>query len=78
MAEPRKRSVDAELNSVLSVLEEENWEGVFVKECDSDVSSDESFNVSEDSDVVMAIRKKSLIPFSVVCYAGLHKHEIGK
>ena len=29
--------------------------------CDSDVSSDESFSVSEDSDVVMAIRKKSLI-----------------
>lgn len=51
----------AELNSVLSVLEEENYEGDVVQECGSDVSSDESFGVLEDSDVVMAIRKKSLI-----------------
>jgi len=59
--------VDAELNSVLSVLEEENYESVVVQEGDSDVSGDESFNVSEDSDVVMAIRTKSLIPlFSCV------------
>jgi len=32
-----------------------------VQECDSDVSSDGSFSVSEDSDLVMAKRKKSLI-----------------
>lgn len=67
IAEPSKRNVGAELNSVLCVLEEENQEGVVVQECDSDVCSDESFSVSEDSDVVMAIRIKSLIRFSVVC-----------
>jgi len=61
VTEVRKRNVGAELNYVLSVLEEENWEGGVMQECDSDLSSDESFSVSEDSDVVMAIRKKSLI-----------------
>jgi hypothetical protein len=33
-----------------------------VRECDSDVSSDESFSVSEGSDIVMTIRNKSLLP----------------
>jgi hypothetical protein len=67
MAEPSKGNVGAELNSVLCVLEEENQEGVVVQECDSDVCSDESFGVSEDSDAVMAIGIKSLLPFSVMC-----------
>jgi hypothetical protein len=62
MAGPRKRNVSAELNSILCVLEEENLEGVVVQECDSDLSSVESFGISEDSDVLMATGTKSLIP----------------
>jgi hypothetical protein len=61
MADARKRNVVAELAPVLSVLEEENYKGVIVKDGDSDVSSDECFSVSEDSAVVMAVGKKSLI-----------------
>jgi hypothetical protein len=38
-----------------------------VQECDIDVSSDESFSVSEDSDVVMAIRKKITDPPFRLC-----------
>ena len=38
MVERRKRIVGAELNSVLSVLEEENYEGDVVQECGSDVT----------------------------------------